>query len=129
MLLKYKQYLYDKEQTEINSRTEVIQQMDKYYSKLDLEGLKFDCEEASPLEKPRCIKDRVSWLISMFESEEDVHFLRKNSNGIWWHKQGYIFSSPTNKDQYRKIILDPRDCTLGNYEYKKTYKLSMKREC
>ena len=94
---------------------------------LDLELLKIDCKEANPSEKPRCIKDRVSWLISMFESEEDVHFLRKNSNGVWWHKQGYIFSSPTNKDQYRKIILDPRDCTLGNYEYKKTYRLSFKR--
>ena len=94
---------------------------------MDLELLKIDCKEANPFEKPRCTSTRVSWLISMFESETDVHFLRKNANGIWWHKQGYIFSSPTNLDQYRKLILDPRDCTIGNYEYKKTYKLSFEK--
>lgn len=100
---------------------------------LDLKILEIKCKETNPEDKtgynPK--NDRIEWIISMFESEEkeDVHFLRKNNEGIWWHKQGYIFSSPTNKDEYRKIITDPKDCSLGTYEYKKTYKLSIKREC
>lgn len=100
---------------------------------LDLKILEIRCNEADPSEITgyNANNDSFEWIISMFEKEEreDVHFLRKNDKGIWWHKQGYIFSSPTNKDKYKKIITDPRDCDLGAYEYKKTYKLSIKREC
>lgn len=99
---------------------------------LDLKVLKIKCKEADPSEFTgyNAENDTIQWVISMFESEEreDVHFLRKNDKGIWWHKHGYIFSSPTNKDHYRKIITDPRDCFLGSYEYKKTYKLSINRD-
>lgn len=98
---------------------------------LDLKVLEIKCRETKPedITEYNPINDQVEWVISMLESDEDVHFLRKNNEGIWWHKQGYIFSSPTNKDDYRKIITDPRDCSIREYKYKKTYKLSIKREC
>ena len=98
---------------------------------LDLKILEIKCKETSP-DDITCYNpknDNIEWVISMFESDEDVHYLRKNNEGEWWHKQGYIFSSPTNKDDYKKIITDPRDCHLGTYRYKKTYKLGIKREC
>lgn len=67
------------------------------------------------------------WPIAMFESDDNVHFLRKGRDGIWYHKMG--FDSPViNFDCSNKTITDPKECDLGKYKYKKTYLLKHTKE-
>ncbi len=92
-------------------------------------GIKF--LEVDPLEEilPN------EWKIALFTAfysyicyEEylyDYHFLRQDSSGIWTHKMGF-FHRPTNVDNNKDVIKDPKKCSLGNYDYQLTYKLSLK---
>lgn len=67
------------------------------------------------------------WLISLFSSGDDFHFLRKSYNGKWWHKQGY-FGCPTDLDSNKSVITNPEMCNIRGYEYVKTYKLSYREK-
>ncbi len=105
---------------------------------LDLKALGIKYSLSSPNENSTCSYNfgengiesiNYYWLISMFENSKtlDFHFLRKSMDGKWWHKEGYEGTRPTKKDKNGNIILDPRDCDLGLYKYKKTYKLSINK--
>ena len=67
-----------------------------------------------------------SFLVSLFFSHNDFHFLRKNQyDNLWYHKQGYL-DLPRNRDSEGILIQNPRDAFLYDYMYYKTYKLSYK---
>lgn len=109
---------------------------------LDMEALKIRIKEANPSDNGdyRLFhkKDNetvssisFSWIISLYENENDLndfHFARKTDNGIWYHKEGYN-NKPTSYDYDKNRIIDPRNCNLGDYKYKKSFKLSLNREC
>lgn len=101
--------------------------------KLDLMALRIKLKETVPDFDP-IIKyynekgesfTEYSWPIALFESSEDAHFLRKSNDGLWYHKYGYE-SEIINRDINDKIITNPKECDLGKYKYKKTYKLTLK---
>ena len=107
---------------------------------LDLEALGIYYAEADPFDETNYRlyyrKDSeivssisYSWLISLFEAGEDeFHFLRKGDSGLWIHKYGYSHK-PTIYDEKTEMIYDPRECDLGKYQYKKTYKLRLNKKC
>lgn len=99
---------------------------------LDLDALNILHEEINPLEKTifkfnydknKCIiSTDFYWLIALFSSGEDFHFLRKAYDGIWWHKRGFL-GHPSNHDSNGVLITDPEQCNISGYKYAKTYKL------
>lgn len=107
---------------------------------LDMEALKIRIKEADPSDNGdyRLFhkKDNetvssisFSWIISLYENDnKEFHFARKTDNGIWYHKEGYR-NKPISFDYDKNRILDPRHCNLGDYKYKKSYKLSLNRDC
>lgn len=98
---------------------------------LDLKTLKIDFKEVDPKVKNYSVTHDKNtdyyWSIALFDGCMDFHFLRKGFDGKWYHKNGYLLN-PTNRDKNNKIILDPRKCNLGHYEYKKTYQLKLTRK-
>jgi hypothetical protein len=94
----------------------------------DLDFLEISHEEV----EPDCIikddsLDYNSFLISLFFSHNDFHFLRKNKyDNLWYHKQGYL-DLPRNRDSEGMLIRNPKDAFLYDYMYYKTYKLSYKK--
>ena len=101
--------------------------------KLDLKALKIKYREIDPEVKTFYIRNKgiirttdYFWSIALFDNGEDFHFLRKGFDDNWYHKYGYS-SSPINYDQDNRIILDPRECNLGEYEYRRTYQLKLTR--
>ncbi|MBR2712342.1 MAG: hypothetical protein IKE73_01385 [Bacilli bacterium] len=104
--------------------------------KFDLKALKIKYREIDPEEKTFYIRhDKRGenytidyfWSIALFDNGQDFHFLRKGFDDKWYHKYGY-FSYPFNLDRDNKIILDPRECNLEDYEYRKTYQLKLTRK-
>ena len=102
----------------------------------DLKTLKIEFKEVDPEVDNYCVKHEKNgkcdsidyyWSIALFDGVMDFHFLRKGFDGKWYHKYGY-FTSPVNHDRDNKIILDPRDCNIENYEYQKTYQLKLTRK-
>jgi hypothetical protein len=103
---------------------------------IDLKTLKINYSEIDPSEKSYCktnyLKGRLRsidycWSIALFGDGEDFHFLRKGFDDIWYQKNGY-HSTPVNYDKDNKIILDPRTCNLGEYEYIKSYQLKLTKK-
>ena len=100
--------------------------------KLDLVALNIELKEVGPdfdqVIKPyysggKKIYSEYNWPIALFESDNNVHFLRKKSDGIWYHKYGYG-SFVMNIDRKGKIITDPEECDLRDFKYKKTFLLT-----
>lgn len=100
--------------------------------KMDLFALEIELKEASPdfnaVIKPYYVNGKkifteYTWPIALFESDANVHFLRKKKDGTWYHKYGYG-SSIINTDMNGKIITDPEECDLRKYKYKKTFLLT-----
>lgn len=102
---------------------------------LDMKALNISCEECLPTEsswykihsKNKKSSIERYWLISLFQNDNDFHFLRKNYDGIWYHKRGN-FAPPINYDSNKKIIINPEECIIGTYKYVKTYKLRYKEK-
>ena len=95
---------------------------------LDLAVLNIKCKEVSPNELSGYYFNwdrnyNISWwVISLFLSNDDFHFMRKSYDGIWWQKNGY-FAQPNNIDLDESIITNPKKCNMGEYKYVKSYKL------
>jgi len=94
----------------------------------DLKMLDISYREVEPNEK---IEDN-EWKISVFtdncddERIIDFHFLRQNSDGVWFHKNGFS-GKISNKDRSGKIITDVTKCYLAGYKYKKSYALKLEK--
>jgi hypothetical protein len=104
--------------------------------KLDLKTLKIKFKEIDPREKSFCKTNYFMgklysidyyWSIALYSDEDDFHFLRKGFDGKWYQKNGY-HSSPVDYDRDNEIIMDPRTCNLGDYEYRNTYQLKLTRK-
>lgn len=104
---------------------------------LDLKALKIICKETIPTEKTdwkfnyknqKMTSIDHCWLIALFDNGKDFHFMRKNYDGIWYHKRGFL-APPINYDSNKKIITNPEECIIGDYRYVKTYKLQYKEKC
>lgn len=104
--------------------------------KMDLFALGIELKEASPdfntviksyYSDGKKVFTEYTWPIALFESDTNVHFLRKQSDGIWYHKYGYG-SFIMNSDRKGKIITDPETCNLEKYKYKKTFLLNYTKE-
>ena len=54
----------------------------------------------------------MSKIALIVDENEDYHFLRQDSNGLWSHKPGA--RKVTNKDANNRIIYDP---ALANFNY------------
>ena len=104
--------------------------------RLDLAALNIAVKEVSPdtetIIKPLYTDSKFKyidcrWPIALFESDDNVHFLRKGRDGVWYHKYGY--DSPViDCDCAKRIITSPEECDLGRYKYKKTYLLKYTKE-
>lgn len=90
---------------------------------LDLNAIGIPFIECDPLEKIKFEQYKIA-MFANFDCTNDFHFMREDSNGIWWQKWGGLFSYPINKDYNSKIITDPRVCNIGEYQYIKTYALT-----
>ena len=49
----------------------------------------------------------------------DYHWYRQDDSGLWSHKPGHM--AATNRDASRQLIVDPRECDLGNYSFSTFY--------
>ena len=108
------------------------------YSSL-IEGIFADMKKLNIEIREINTTDRVSadeWKIALFtvfhavefysEWLSGFHFLIEKEDGIWYHKPGY-YKLPTNKDYDNCIITDPKNCYLGNKEFRKCYSLRLNR--
>ena len=99
----------------------------------DLRTLKIKFTEIDPDVDNFCVINEETgtidycWSIALFDGPMDFHFLRKDFDGRWSHKRGY-FEEPRDYDSDDRKILDPRKCNLEDYEYIKTYQLTLTRK-
>ncbi len=93
----------------------------------DLKALKLRFCEADYDEKIVDDEKYTYFLISLLESKNDFHFLRKSKQyDKWWHKRGWFYS-PDYVDDHSHVIKDPKEASIGEYNYVKTYKIGFKR--
>lgn len=99
----------------------------------DLKGLNISYREIEPQELIALDEWKIALLVKEYYDHRmckrllsDFHFLRINRNGLWTHKVGY-FAIPNEKDFTAQVIMNPRECDLGMYEYKKCYALKLNK--
>lgn len=93
---------------------------------LDLKALKIAVTETDPTDKSyyKYTGNYVGyyWIVSLLCNDANFHFLRKNYDGDWYHKIGFL-GPPIKTDSNKNTIESPRDCSIADYKYVKTYKL------
>lgn len=105
-------------------RIESLSDIEKLKYDLDVLGLKYT--EVDPFYQIE-ENNRISFLISFFEGNNDFHFMRKNNyNNFWYHKRGWT-GYPNCYDDFGKIIDDPKKAFLIDYSYVKTYRIDNTR--
>lgn len=99
----------------------------------DLEALSISYREIEPTEQIKSDEWKIALMVENYNknifdgSLFNFHFLRTNKNGIWTHKSSYL-GPISKKDNLNQIIIDPRECDLFSYEYKKCYALSLNKD-